>query len=67
MELKKEKLLDHAIFMLLEARKKCYNKEGLIAGTRIEIAIKELNIIIKHLNTLETYPTVDKLKELNII
>ena len=65
-ELDKDKLLDHAIFMLIEARNKCKNDFGIIAEPRILIALKELNIINDILSNGE-YPSTEYLENKDII
>lgn len=64
-ELDKDKLLDHAIFMLLEARNKCESGFETFAEPRISIALKELN----HINDLlsKDNPSAEYLKNKDVI
>ena len=68
--LDREKVLDEAIFMLLEARRKCYEGFTLSSVDRIDLAINNSKKVIDYLNdnfNSSNYPTVDKLIDDNII
>lgn len=68
--LDREKVLDEAIFMLLEARRKCHEGFTPSAVDRIDLAIDKSKKVIDYLNdnfNSSNYPTVDKLIDDNII
>ena len=66
----RDKLLDEAIFMLLEARRKCHEGFSPTAIDRLDLAIDKSKKVVDYLNDSfdsSNYPTAQKLIEDNII
>jgi len=67
LSLDRNKALDEAIFMLIEARRKCYEGFGPTASDRIDIAIRKAKEVNHFLNNFNDYPSAEKLVKNNII
>ena len=70
LEFDTDKTLDYAVFMAIEARRKCIEGWGCTAPDRLELSIKGLQEVLDEIETAaddNVFPSVHYLTKKNII